>query len=266
MSDKKVAISRAVTRAKIQAQAPSYKLYIDSILEQNRVKGLIDWVSGQVSTFVFSGLTRNFLLGYLNNRDIDFVVIDSPRLRIPISQLREISILKNKFGGYKLQTEHLSIDVWDVEKTWGIVQEGMRSTAYSLMNTAFFNFSSIVYDYNKGRFYITDEFCKFYNTHVMEVVYAKNPRIATCIVNALYYADKYEFVIGESLRKWVVKNYDATLDYRAAQESRFNSIVYSDALIRAFVHICSRSDIYKHGIVNLYDGEKSVLLKFDIAR
>lgn len=261
-----MAIKKSVTRAKIQSQALSYKLYIDCILEQNRVKGLVDLVSGQVPTYVFSGLTRNFLLGYLNNRDIDFVVLDSPKLKIPISQLKEVAIQKNKFGGYKLQTEHLNIDVWDVEKTWGIVQEGMRGTANSLMSTAFFNFSAIVYDYNKGRFYITDEFCKFYATRVMEVVYAKNPRIATCIVNALYYADKYEFVIGESLRKWVVKYYDSALDYRGAQESRFNSIVYSDALIGAFAKICGRSDVYRRGIVNLYDGEQRIVLRYDKKR
>lgn len=254
----------AAVRTAIQTQSMSYRLYIDSILEKNHVKGLTDWVSGQVQTFVFSGLTRNFLLGYLNNRDIDFVVIDSPRLRIPISQLREVSILKNKFGGYKLQTKHLTIDVWDVERTWGIVQEGMRGTAYSLMNTAFFNFSAIVYDYNKKRFYITDEFCEFYKTHVMEVVYAKNPRIATCIVNSLYYADKYEFIIGNSLRKWLVKHFDANLDFKSAQESRFSSVIYSDGMIKAFVKICTLPDIYKHGVVELCDEKQRVMLRFDM--
>ena len=253
----------AAVRAVIQIQSLSYRLYIDSILEQNHIKELTDRVAGQVQTFVFSGLTRNFLLGYLNNRDIDFVVIDSPRLKIPISQLREVSILKNKFGGYKLLTEHLTIDVWDVEKTWGIVQEGMRGTAYSLMNTAFFNFSAIVYDYNNKRFYITDEFCEFYKTHVMEVVYAKNPRIATCIVNSLYYADKYEFVIGNSLRKWVAKHFDTNLDFKSAQEGRFNSVLYSDDLIKAFAKVCTMPNIYKWGKVTLYDDTQRVLLRFD---
>lgn len=250
-------------RANIQSQAASFGLYVDSILEQNEVKELVDGVSKQVKTYVFSGIIRNFLLGYLNNRDIDFVVINSPSLKIPISQLRDVTILKNKFDGYKLLTEHLTIDVWDMERTWGILQEGMKKTAYSLMGTAFFNFSSIVYDYNKKRFYITDEFCKFFSTHVMEVVYEKNPRIATCIVNSLYYADKYEFVIGDSLRKWVVKHYNKDLDYRAAQESRFNSIIYSDALIRAFYIICGKSEIYKHGLVNLCDDTNRIVLRFD---
>jgi hypothetical protein len=254
---------QASVRGAIQAQAQSYKLYIDGILEHNQLKGLIDWVSGQVPTFVFSGITRNFLLGYLNNRDIDFVVIDSPRLHIPISQLRDVTILKNKFDGYKLLTQLLTIDVWDVEKTWGIVQEGMRGTAHSLMNTAFFNFSAIVYDYNKGRFYISDEFCRFYKTHVMEVVYARNPRIETCIVNALYYADRYEFVIGDSLRKWVVKHYVEGMSFKAAQESRFNEIVYTDELLRAFAAICGKSEIYRHGTVTLYNKEQKIVLKFD---
>ena len=29
--------------------------------------------------------------------------------------------------------------------------------------------------------------------------------------------------------------------------------MYSDALIRAFAQICGRPDVYRHGIVNLYD-------------
>ncbi len=253
-------------RAVIQAQASSYKLYIDSILEKNKVKGLIDLVSAQVQTFVFSGLTRNFLLGYLNNRDIDFVLFDSSKLRIPISQFRDVAIFKNKFGGYKLQTNHITIDVWDVEKTWGIVEEGMRGTVFSLMNTVFFNFSAVVFDYNNVRFYVNDDFCKFYLTHIMEVVYPRNPRKESCIVNALYYADKFEFTIGESLRKWVVKHYDNTRDYGDVQISRFNRVIYSNAMISAFVQICSNADIYNHKFVTLQDNTHSIVLRFSISK
>ena len=249
-------------RATIQAQAQSYKLYINSILEHYQLKGLIDLVASQMAIFVFSGITRNFLLGYLNNRDIDFVVLDSSKLRIPLSQIRNFTILKNKFGGYKLQVGNLTIDVWDVHKTWGILQESMRGTAYSLMNTAFFNFSAIVFDYNKGMFYISDEFCEFYKTHVMEVVYAKNPRVETCIVNALYYADNYGFTIGESLRRWIVKHYTKELNFEKAQQSRLQKVVYSNEMINAFAVICSRADIYSKGTVRLGREGQEVELKF----
>ena len=43
-------------------------------------------------------------------------------------------------------------------------------------------------------------------------------------------------------------------------------IVYSDALIRAFAQICGRPDVYRHGIVNLYDDSHRIMLRFDNTR
>ena len=221
-------------RRSIQLQSASFKLYVDNLLMHNSAKELVDYVAQQVPIYVFSGLIRNFLLGYLNNRDIDFVLFDTPHLKLPYSLLKDVYIKKNKFGGYKLLTDDLTIDVWDIERTWGILEERMRASVNSLLDTAFFNFSAIAYDYHKSKFIFSDEFEKFYATHVMEVVYERNPKKETCIVNALYYADKYEFIIGNSLRKWIVKYYNGDYDYKAAQESRFQKILYSDSLIKAF--------------------------------
>jgi len=229
----------------------------------NSAKVLVDYVAKQVPIYVFSGLIRNFLLGYLNNRDIDFVLFDTPHLKLPYSLLRDVYIKKNKFGGYKLLIDDLTIDVWDIERTWGIQEERMRASVNSLIDTAFFNFSAIAYDYHNSKFIISDEFEKFYATHVMEIVYERNPKKETCIVNALYYADKYEFIIGNSLRKWIAKYYDCDYDYKVAQESRFQKILYSDSLIKAFANICANPKVYKYGVVSLFDDTKSVLLRFD---
>lgn len=250
-------------RLDIQAQAASFGIYVDSILSENNAKALVDCVSEQVSLYVFSGVIRNFLLGYLTNRDIDFVALDSQKINIPLSLLRPVTIRKNKFDGYKLTTGGLTIDCWDVKKTWGVLQEGMRNNAYSLLNTAFFNFSSIVYDYNNRHFLISDDFCRFYSTHIMEVVYEKNPRVDTCIINALYYADSFGFTIGKSLRKWVVKNFREDLDFVGAQISRFQNIVYSDEMIKAFADICRNTRAFSHGLVQLYDTKKEVVLMFE---
>lgn len=252
-----------ITRINIQAQASSFGLYIDSILIENGAKALVECVARQVPVYIFSGVIRNFLLGYISNRDIDFVAMDSQKINIPLSLLRSVSIRKNKFNGYKLATGGLTIDCWDVSKTWGILQEGMRSNAYSLMKTAFFNFSSIVYDYNNKRFLISEDFCRFYSTHIMEVVYAKNPRIETCIVNTMYYADYFGFSIGKSLRKWVVRNYKESLDFRGAQMSRFQSVVYSDEMIKAFADICKNTKTFGKGAVKLYDAKNEIVLLFE---
>lgn len=248
----------------IQEQAASFKIYIDSILYSNNVFDLVNNVADQVQTYVFSGLIRNFLLGYLDNRDVDIVVFDSQDIKLPISLLRNVSIRKNKFNGYKIEAKHLTIDIWDIKNTWGILEENWEASADSLINSSFFNFSSILYDYNHGQFLVSNYFCKFLSTHIMEVVYEKNPRIQTCIVNALYYADKYEFIIGRSLREWVVRHYDQNLDYRAAQLSRFNQVLYSDNLIDGFVDICKRKEIYQYNTITLIDGSTKIILRFNV--
>lgn len=253
-----------LNRRIIQAQAPSFGLFVDVILAENKAKELVNCVSNQVPLYVYSGVIRNFLLGYLNNRDIDFVAVDTYKVRIPISLLRNVTLKKNNFNGYKLVFNRLTIDWWDIERTWGILREGMKGTVNSLLKTAFFNFSAIAYDYNKRRFIISDDFCKFLSTHTMEIVYAKNPRIDTCIVNALYYADNFEFAIGNSLRKWIVKNYKKSLDFERTQLSRFQKVIYSNAMIYAFVVICSRADIYKKGAIKLCGGGNVIELKFDV--
>ena len=225
---------------------------------------LVNCVSEQVPLYVFSGIIRNFLLGYLNNRDLDFVAVDSNKIKIPISLLKNVSISKNKFNGYKLVYNGLTIDWWDVERTWGILKERMKGTVYSLLNTAFFNFSAIVYDYNNRRFLISDDFCDFLSTRTMEIVYAKNPRIDTCIINALYYADHYEFAIGNSLRKWIVKNYNENLDFERAQMSRFQKVIYPNEMIHSFAILCTKADIYNNGIIKLVGEGKDVVLRFAI--
>lgn len=252
-----------INRINIQAQAASFGLYVDNILYENDAKALVDCVASQVPVYIFSGVIRNFLLGYLSNRDIDFVALDSQKIVIPLSLLRSVSIRKNKFDGYKLTIGNLTIDCWDVSKTWGILQEGMKNNAYSLMNTAFFNFSSIVYDYNNKRFLISEDFCEFYSTHIMEVVYTKNPRVETCIVNTLYYADFFGFSIGKSLRKWVVRNYRESLDFGDAQMSRFQSVVYSNEIIKAFADICRNTSTFGQGKVKLFDAKKDIVLTFE---
>lgn len=253
----------SIIRKVIQTQSASFRLFIDGILSDNKANELVGCVSEQVQLYVFSGIIRNFLLGFLDNRDLDFVAIDTYKVRIPLSLLRNVSIKKNKFNGYKLVTNGLTIDWWDIERTWGIMKEGMKGTVYSLLNTAFFNFSAIAFDYKKNRFVISDDFCKFFSTRTMEVVYAKNPRIETCIVNSLYYADFYEFAIGESLRKWIVKNYNPGLDFEAAQMSRFQRVYYQTALIKTFVLVCNRPEIYSKGTLVLSDGHTDIRVKFN---
>ena len=84
-----------LNRRFIQAQAASFGLFIDGILVENKAKELVSCVSDQVPLYVFSGIIRNFLLGYLNNRDIDFVAVDTYKVYKNLSEDQLIKLGKD---------------------------------------------------------------------------------------------------------------------------------------------------------------------------
>ena len=219
----------------------SFRRYLkDFLLTEESWRLLLD-ISNQTDVYIFSGVIRNFLLGYAYNRDLDIVVKNIDNLNLSGINKREIQIKRNSFGGYKLKIGMLNIDAWDIDKTWGIQQMRLRSTPYSLIKTAFFNFSAITYDFNKSKFIYDRCFVDFYRTHAMNVQYKDNPNIPLCILNTFYYASKYLFSIKYDLCKWIVNNYSNDFDYEGVQLKHFNCVIFRINEIRQLVYI-----IYKY--------------------
>ena len=127
----------------IDQQALSFKIYLKHFLLDSDSWDLLLNISQQTDVYIFSGVIRNFLLGLSENRDLDIVVKDMDKIVIPKKFWRNIRFTKNSFGGYKVKIRQLVVDVWDIEKTWGIQNMRIKSTPYSLIRTAFFNFSAI---------------------------------------------------------------------------------------------------------------------------
>lgn len=225
-------------RQTINSQALSFGLYIDHRIRQAGISHLFHFVAERGDVYVFSGIIRNFLLGYLENRDIDFVISLHETLNIPIRLLRGTTITKNKFGGVKIQKNGFSIDVWNIDSTWSVDARKSIYTPHSLLKTAFFNFSSIVYDYHKKRFMYDDSFCRFKEKNIVDVVNVDNPFPSACVVSTLHYAATYEFEIGDKLRRWIVKHYDQSADFVNIQKRRYGTVLYDHSIIDEFVKAC----------------------------
>jgi len=223
----------------IDQQALSFKIYLKHFLLDSDSWDLLLNISQQTDVYIFSGVIRNFLLGLSENRDLDIVVKDIDKIIIPKKFWRNIRFTKNSFGGYKVKIRQLVVDVWDIEKTWGIQNMRIKSTPYSLIRTAFFNFSAITYDFNKSQFIYDEDFLIFYKTLSMDVKYSDNPNIALCILNTIYYAGKYSFYIRYDLCKWIVTHYNSNLDFMNIQLKHFNKIIIPHATITSFVQCCS---------------------------
>ena len=225
-------------RQTINSQAQSFGLYIDHRISEAGISQLFNYVAERGDVYVFSGIIRNFLLGYLENRDIDFVISMRETLNIPIRFLRGSTITKNKFGGVKIQKNGFNIDVWNIGSTWSVDTRKGISSPYSLLKTAFFNFSSIVYDYHKRKFIYDDTFCRFKEYNIVDVVNVANPFPSACVVSTLHYAATYEFEIGDKLRRWIVKHYDQSADFVNIQKKRYGTVLYDHSTIDEFVNAC----------------------------
>lgn len=217
----------------IIAQEKSFKAYLMQFVLDKDCKNALEFLSNYTDIYIFSGLIRNFLIGEaLNCRDIDIVLGSiKDRSQIPFDFLKNSNYRKNSFGGFKIIHGSKEIDAWLLENTWGIINQKIEPTPTSLINSVFFNFSAITYDYKNERFIFGKSFVKFLKNREIDVVYEENPNIPMCIINSLYYSMKYDLLIADNLKRWIIKNYNPMIDYEQAQLKHFNQVVLSNSFI-----------------------------------
>lgn len=226
-------------RKVIDKQSDSFYLYLNTFFPQGII-GLLEELSMQTDLYIFSGVIKNFLLGFLEHRDLDLVINHTRKLQIHLGKLRELGlteIKRNKFDGVKLMLDDMEVDIWRLEDTKGIVEQSLEPTPENLIRTSFFNFSAIVYDFNYGKFIYGEDFCRFLLRRELDVVYEENPFVESCIVSTIYYAEKYELSIGKKLCHWIVTHYDIDMDFKKVQIRRFGRKNYSNSEIMNFVQI-----------------------------
>ena len=126
-------------------------------------------IAQETNVYVFSGVIRDYFLGRKSNhRDIDLVNEKNIDWRDIYRRYRQhLKVKVNSYGGIKAQIGTLSIDLWTMQRTWGIVHKGVRNTPQNLIRTAFFNFSAIAYRLDTERFYIHQSFAEFIYKHIL---------------------------------------------------------------------------------------------------
>ena len=231
----------------IDVQAPFFKYFLQKSMSLE-MREILNKISAKTDVYVFSGIIRNFFLGDTNFRDLDIVVRDVDCvMKIMRTTKGRVDFKVNSFGGVKVKFQNLIIDLWGLSNTWGIKKENMDLSPHSLLKTAFFNFSAIVFDYNNTKFYYDNAFVDFLETKIMDVVYLENPNIPLCIINSCYYREKYGFGLSLNLCRWLFVNYIrlAYVDKRKSifddlQKKHFSKIVVSHEQIRELVYLCYR--------------------------
>lgn len=222
----------------IQHQAKSFKYFLRNIVLDQLSYEVLELIARQNDVFIFSGVIRDFLTGnYEFSRDFDCVV-NGTFLKDSsiIDYLRNSTYKLNSFGGLKIKRQNLVIDIWKLQDTWGIKEMKADINPNSLIKSAFFNFSAIVYDFKREKFIYDENFCMFLLTKTMDVVYEENPNIPLCLVNIYHYNHKYMFSISLKMAGWIKRHYSDKMDLESIQILHFGRIIYPQIEVESFIN------------------------------
>lgn len=218
----------------IKELSSSFRLYLDEHFCESGIIHVLDEISRKrKNVYIFSGLIRDFFLKSVDApRDID-VVVSGDDLE---SLWQNNVVKKNQFGGTKIQYGETILDIWCMKNTWGIKRKKVFCNVDELLNTSFFNFSAIAYDYKNNKFIVGDSFVDFLNNRTLDLVYDENPYPELCIINSLYYSHKTGCRLSDRLNQWIFRHYNENIyDYDAAQLNHFGKVLYSRNDLDVFV-------------------------------
>lgn len=200
-------------------------------LENNFSHGvlrLLEDLSEVSKPYIFSGVIRNYFLNKTDNRDLDIFIdgyFDIESLFI------DLDFRRNSYGGYKIKIDNTNIDLWFLRDTWSINNSQLNldfDIVKYIPQTAFFNFSSIIFSLQEKKFHYTKHFLRFLRDKKIDVVFTHNPNDALCIVNTFYYSEKLKLKLGDKLKAHIKKvarrNLKETI---TVQEKHFGKIIYS---------------------------------------
>lgn len=226
----------------IHQQEKSFNAFIKDFVLDDDSWNTLNSLTHNDHIYILSGIIRDFLTGdYDGARDFDCVLLKGNlKNGEVIHYLRGASLTVNSFGGLKIRRPREIIDIWRLSDTWGIKKQGLKSTPESLIKSVFFNFSAIVYDFNEKKFIFDDNFCRFLATDTMDVVYAENPNIPLCLINVLYYHERYGYNISLRLAKWIKQHYASNIDFASIQKKHFGKQLFVNDYIEEFFHQLNR--------------------------
>lgn len=223
-------------KEQIIAQENAFYYFIKTFVLDDESWTLLNVLASHEQVYVLSGIIRDFLTGdYEGVRDFDCVLVHGNIKDVDIIQfLRKSERKVNSFGGLKIKRPGEVIDIWRLADTWGIKNQKIAPSTTALLDSVFFNFSAILYDFNNKKFIFNERFCQFLRTRTMDIVYPENPNIPLCLVNVIYYHLRYGYNVSLKLAKWIKQHYSKGDDLEEVQIKHFGHKLFTNDYIEDF--------------------------------
>jgi len=214
-----------------------FPIHFSRLFSTDEENGFIESLKANTELYVFSGILRDFLLGYNKEipRDFDFVVHELNKKTKRI--ISKYLVRQTQFGGYKCQINNKDIDIWAIQDTWAIKKYRPFYLQNYLPLTAFFNITAAVYCLNTNKLLIHDSFKVFLEDkkhRKLDIVLKDNPFPALCVIKTIELKEKFDLPLSDDLKNYLIR-YNQILtesDYTDVQMKHYNMIRYDYSTIQ----------------------------------
>jgi hypothetical protein len=172
-------------------------------------KVLKDIRNNNYPAFLCGGAVRNMLLCNSSiPRDLDIILGYVSRERLEALFPNYVKG-KTSLGGLKLQVKDWSIDMWLIQDTWAFKEGKIEGKGFSdYPRITFLNIDAIAIQLfskrRQKREIYSNGFFKAIAERTIELNFEENPAPAECIVRALQTANRFKFVIGPRLARYMI--------------------------------------------------------------
>lgn len=157
------------------------------------------------SVCLFGGTLRDIAVSGPSASPRDFDIVVSGRSRQDLkSALSVFDLTENRFGGFRVNSELTSFDVWRLEDTWAFVDFPLRGCRFQdLPKTTFLSTEAIVVDLlqdaNNSRNVYEHGFFESIANRTIDINLPENPFPASCIAKTLVTARRLQFDLSSRL-------------------------------------------------------------------
>lgn len=163
------------------------RFFDEPVAERRAVSHFIEQVSECADVFVFGGALRDIsLMGTPRfSSDVD-IVVQVHDFDVFADILSGFDASQNKFGGHRVRFGRWNFDIWEVAKTWAFSVGAVEARSHlSLLETTFFNWDAILYDWRTGSLHHGKEYFSELSEMYLELVLEENPNNVGAVVRTL---------------------------------------------------------------------------------
>ena len=169
--------------------------------------------------YIVGGMLRDIMLAPSMNalpRDIDLIVVGPSQAALQ-DAFFDLTVRKTRFGGLHLvrpfedgipakDRSDVLFDLWRLEDTWGLREQGLLPTIENFVKTPFLNIDSAameLFPANGREKLVEFGFFEALTTRTLDINYSRNPFPLVCIVRSLLMAAKLDFALSHRLAAFV---------------------------------------------------------------